>query len=748
MQVAFFWRNAPLDAEFRSLAYRLSLKMNLNCLLICTCWIFCFATFPAFGQSGCVTWLEPAALFQVSSEEFSCYPTHRSESSAILEVDQVIASRLKTERPDYWELPFTLPSGHHEIVELQRFQAYTEDLEIGHMTSKGVRVERYTPRLLSYQFASAGYSGSLIVLDDEIVGAVRFEGIQYELGALECPESSTNALVLYATADAVNPPSFSCGVESVQENIHAPHGHGAPAPQPRSSITTCVEVGLDIDFYTYTTFGSECSDAVEWSLALLAGVSEIYETELDDLIYLAASYINVWEEIDPYAAFVGNAGAMLDAFRTEWLNNPDLSDRPRDMIHLMTRRTNTGTGGIAYLGVVCNNNYAAGFSSYLSPSMTYNLNNYSWNLNVVAHEFGHNFGSNHTHWCGWPGGPIDDCYTAEGGCSNTPAAQVGTIMSYCHAVAGGSVNLEFHPTVESVALIPSINGQGYCYNTCDEFGSSCGYYGCTYPSACNYDPEAQINDGSCTSEDACGECGGDGTSCLGCTDPIACNYDEAFLIEDGSCFYSPGGGACDCEALISLEGTLGPGETASTAVSGFGYVAALRSICISKMSMQMNPARAISQSLLKHRMVNADKSAGLTWILVARRQVFGLRLGNQQARVITWEPRPLRAHPKASARGSFASGTVGRGRKALTSLPTSPSGICVMTWTRRDAPTLLDAITIPRLPLTTAPVTLNRAMDVRTHLPATTRPVPQKTTDHVNTSPASDVRIHKRAILI
>ena len=103
----------------------------------------------------------------------------------------------------------------------------------------------------------------------------------------------------------------------------------------------------------------------------------------------------------------------------------------------------TGTGGIAYLDVVCFPAYAPD-SRRLQSGNTYNLNNYAWNLNVVGHERGHNFGSNHTHWCLKL--PIDNCYDVEGSCANNPQAQVITMMSYCHAVAG-SVNLEFHPTV-------------------------------------------------------------------------------------------------------------------------------------------------------------------------------------------------------------------------------------------------------------------------------------------------------------
>ena len=527
----------------------------------------------AQSSTGCASWYEPAAIFQVHQQKVSCLPTHQSASSMVFDADSSVWNALENERPVYWEVPLTFPGGAHKKVILHAFQAYQSDLEIGHMTKHGLRTERYTPRLLSYRIANDDIHGTVVFLDGQVAGAIRYQGVQYELGGLECDGRGTGLFVLYATADAVLKPTFECGLEALVEQVHTPHPMGLPSQPSSNPVTECVEIALDIDHFTYNQFGGDCNASVEWALALLSGVSEIYQTELDDLISLAASYVNVWETTDPYAAYTGNAGAMLDAFRLEWLQNPDLADRPRDIVHLLTRRSDTGTGGIAYLGVNCNASYAAGFSSYLSPSMVYNLNNYSWNLNVVAHEFGHNFGSNHTHWCGWPGGPIDDCYAAEGNCTNNPTPQVGTIMSYCHAVAGGSVNLQFHPTVQNFGLIPNINGQGSCYTTCDEFSTSCDYFGCTYAWACNYDPEAVLNDGSCTTEDACGECGGDGSSCSGCTDPIACNYNENNIVDDGSCFYSPNGGACNCEAIMSLADTLAPGETASMAVSGFGYVA-------------------------------------------------------------------------------------------------------------------------------------------------------------------------------
>ncbi|MDA1336238.1 MAG: hypothetical protein O2818_05050 [Bacteroidetes bacterium] len=99
--------------------------------------------------------------------------------------------------------------------------------------------------------------------------------------------------------------------------------------------------------------------------------------------------------------------------------------------------------------------------------------------------------------------------------------------------------------------------------------------GCTDATACNYDAEAVANDGSCTYPgDACddgdsmtmndvytGDCSCVGEAIVeGCTDSAACNYDPAANVDDGSCTSLDecgvcGGtgipdGACDCEGNL------------------------------------------------------------------------------------------------------------------------------------------------------------------------------------------------------
>ena len=66
--------------------------------------------------------------------------------------------------------------------------------------------------------------------------------------------------------------------------------------------------------------------------------------------------------------------------------------------------------------------------------------------------------------------------------------------------------------------------------------------GCLNASACNYDGNALIEDGSC-----------EFTSCLGCTDSNACNYDADATQDDENCEYPEQGFDCEGNCLADAD---------------------------------------------------------------------------------------------------------------------------------------------------------------------------------------------------
>ena len=71
------------------------------------------------------------------------------------------------------------------------------------------------------------------------------------------------------------------------------------------------------------------------------------------------------------------------------------------------------------------------------------------------------------------------------------------------------------------------------YDSTATIEGSCDYLGCTVFQACNFDPNANVNDGSC-----------DLLSCVGCLNTLACNYDED-ATQPGSCIFPVSGFNCD-----------------------------------------------------------------------------------------------------------------------------------------------------------------------------------------------------------
>lgn len=91
-------------------------------------------------------------------------------------------------------------------------------------------------------------------------------------------------------------------------------------------------------------------------------------------------------------------------------------------------------------------------------------------------------------------------------------------------------NNEFEPinfTITNLeGQVYEIGGENYFYYGFVSVSLNGETAGCTDPTACNYDANADCNDGSCT------------YYCAGCLDPQALNYNPASWYDDGTCIYS------------------------------------------------------------------------------------------------------------------------------------------------------------------------------------------------------------------
>jgi hypothetical protein len=225
--------------------------------------------------------------------------------------------------------------------------------------------------------------------------------------------------IVYNQKDMPVPEGINCATPDVTYQVNAP-----TAPVSGIGCKT-VNIYLECDYAFYLSKGSNISTLTSYVIAFFNQVATLYANEN---IAMQISEMFVWTSTDPYASMT-NSGDVLSAFRTTRGSNFN-----GNIAHFLTTR-NLG-GGVAYVNTLCNKSYAHGVSMVYG---TYNnAPAYSWTVEVVTHEIGHNLGSPHTHSCSWSTGPLDNCYTPEGTCATGPApTNGGTIMSYCHLTSIG-----------------------------------------------------------------------------------------------------------------------------------------------------------------------------------------------------------------------------------------------------------------------------------------------------------------------
>jgi hypothetical protein len=343
------------------------------------------------------------------------------------------------------ELPF---EGNQLTLELKKVSITSDNFSVIEALPNNQR------RTVSYS-GSVFYQGkikgsdntfaSISLVGDEVVGIVSDDQSNIVLGAIQEDGRGTSEYALYRESDLTISNPTNCF--AIDDIATAPISLGTRNSSPTARETfvgQAVDIYFEADFALYQSKSSNTINTINYILGFFNNTALLYANED---VKIQVSQITVWTTQDPEsAAGLNSTSACLTSFA----NRMVAANYIGDFAHFLSRR-NLG-GGIAFVNSGCPDKFNRTAVSAIDADYQ-NFPTYSWTVQVVTHELGHNLGSRHTHWCGWPGGPIDGCGPTansayqEGTCAVGPIPfNKGTIMSYCHLLGTGiSFNNGFGP---------------------------------------------------------------------------------------------------------------------------------------------------------------------------------------------------------------------------------------------------------------------------------------------------------------
>lgn len=324
-------------------------------------------------------------------------------------------------------LRLQLPAPFNIDLDLYRVDIFSSTARI--KTSDGLTMTP-NPENVFYRGIISGNSNSLAIVSvfkDKI--QVLFAD---ENGNKRIQQTEDGSYIAFEDKDILIPSPMNCFVDDSAENSPI---QNEDLSSSRNMTGNCVEVYVECDFKSYQDNGSNLATTEAWATALWHEVITLYGNESIPVI---VSDIFVYTSTDPYAS-LATTSAILTAF-TAHIDTLTYNGR---LAHFLSTRALGG--GIAWINVICSNSNQTAVSTSLSTTIV-PVPTFSWNVECVTHEMGHNMGSPHTHACAWNGNntAIDGCGPAagysEGACPTAPLPVSGTIMSYCHLVGGVGIN--------------------------------------------------------------------------------------------------------------------------------------------------------------------------------------------------------------------------------------------------------------------------------------------------------------------
>ena len=350
-------------------------------------------------------------------------------NSISVEIDSSSVSRLLAEQPD--SIRLSIPAKDGTIwVNVSKNNIFGD----GFTVMSDSTTEEYETNDVFYSGKVEDEENSLVainIVSGEITGFI--SSLKYgELSIGKTNEVSTTSYMVHEnTSDTL---VFNC-LELDPPNLKELHQLKKTEVSIQADVPRCVTKDFELTYEVFQKYGSVTA-ATNWVLNLFAAEKAIYK---NDGVELVLGLVYVWTTPDGYNS---NAATALQQFGDKRRNDPAFKG---NIAQLIRGRDGGALSGIAYVDILCNREYRF---SYAEPMWTYAAYpSYSWSVEVITHEDGHNIACPHTHNCNWelsPGvfGAIDNCYTTEGGCpASLPCAGCGTIMSYCHL--NSAVGIQF-----------------------------------------------------------------------------------------------------------------------------------------------------------------------------------------------------------------------------------------------------------------------------------------------------------------
>ena len=378
--------------------------------------------------------------------------------ATMLTVNGSSLEKTRTEKPEAIEFKVPMPDGKEYVLELIKVDVVSDDFILT-ASSTGDQAIEYTPSI-HYRGIIKGQPGSIAAISfdqGELFGVFSspVEG-NIVIGKVANREDSMH--MVYYEKDLLVENDHSCDAPTLTlspKQLQEFREMAARQSNSRAAAATkCVKVYFECEYNMYQEKGTVTATA-NFMTNVFNVVALLYSNES---ITTQISQIKVWDTPDSYVTS-STSNALYD-FRNK------VSSFNGDLAHLVSRGAPTG-GGVAWVDALCSSyNYAY---SYIYSSFS-NYPTYSWTVQVITHEMGHNLGSPHTQSCSWSGGALDNCYTTEGGCAKGPApTNGGTIMSYCHLTSYGINHANGFGT-QPGNLIRSKVSAASCLGTCSGGG--------------------------------------------------------------------------------------------------------------------------------------------------------------------------------------------------------------------------------------------------------------------------------------